>query len=151
MRKINNSPESKEGYNPLPEIVGHLDRRPTQIPVEELVTQGELIKLQQIRGNPKLHRKSEHGFTLLRHAAKENKIETLEFLLSKRCDIDAEDDDEQRALHTAAMFSHAEFMMMMILLEKGADVNICNDFGNTPLHFAIINGGDVKVVETLSK
>ena len=79
-----------------------------QIPVEELVTQGELIKLQQIRGNPKLHRKSEHGFTLLHHAAKEKKIEALEFLISKGCDIDAEDDDEQTALHTAAMFGHAD-------------------------------------------
>ena len=58
-------------------------------------------------------------------------------------------DDEQRALHTAAMSGHAEFMM--ILLEKGADVNICDDIGNTPLHVAIINVGDVKVVETLIK
>ena len=42
MRKINKSPESKEGYNPLPEIVGHLDWRPTtaKIPVGELVIQG---------------------------------------------------------------------------------------------------------------
>ena len=42
-------------------------------------------------------------------------------------------------------------VMQMIVLEKGADVNICNDFGNTLLHVVIINGGDVRVDETVIK
>ena len=149
MDGINKSPESKEEYNPLLEIVSHFDGRVTLIPVEELVSQGELAKLQQIKDRSKLHRKSAHGFTLLHHAAKENKLETLEFLLSQGCNIDADDDDEQSPLHKAAMFGHADFMT--ILLEKGADVDKRDDYGNTPLHAAIINGGDVKVIETLIK
>ena len=146
MDGVNKPPDSKERYNPLPEIVGHFDRRVMLILVEELVSQGELAKLQQIKDHSKLHGKSAHGFTLLHHAAKENKIETLEFLLSEGCDIDADDDDEQTALHKAAMFGHAEFVTT--LLEKVADVNK-REYGNTPLHAAITNGGDVKVIEKL--
>jgi len=147
MDGINKSSESKERYNPLPEIVCHFDRSLTMIPAEELVNRGEVAKLLQIKDRSRLNRKSANGFTLLHHAAKENKIEAVEFLLSHGCDINAVDNDGQTALHKAAMFGHAEFVT--ILLEKGANANKCDNYGNAPLHAAITNGGDVNVIEKL--
>jgi len=67
--------------------------------------------------------------------------------VNKGCDIDAKDDDEQTALHKAAMFGHAE--TVKVLLDHGANFNKRDSNGNTPLHGAIINGGDVKVIELL--
>ena len=51
------------------------------------------------------------------------------------------------SLHKAAMFGCAR--AAKALIENGADVNKGDNFGNTPLHMAIISGGDVKVIETL--
>ena len=139
--------EGQSHYDPLPQATSTFKRRVTEPTVEELAAQGRLTELQQIKDYTKLRRKSHQGFTLLHHAAKENKSEIIEFLLSKGCDIDADDDDGQTALHKAAMFGRAR--AAKALIENGADVNKRDDFGNTPLHVAIISGGDVKVIETL--
>ena len=76
-----------------------------------------------------------------------NKTEIIEFLMNKGCNVDEDDDDEQSALHKAAMFGHAE--AVKFLLKNGADANKSDGNGNTPLHMAIITGGDAKVTKTL--
>ncbi|XP_065915159.1 transient receptor potential cation channel subfamily A member 1-like isoform X2 [Dysidea avara] len=139
--------EEGSPHNPIPEETSSFRRRVMQPTVEELAAKGKLSELQQIKDYTKLHSKSQHGFTLLHHAAKENKAKIIEFLVSKGCDIDADDDDEQTALHKAAMFGCSE--AAKVLLENRGDVNRSDGNGNTPLHIAIISGGDVKVIETL--
>ncbi|XP_065915152.1 transient receptor potential cation channel subfamily A member 1-like [Dysidea avara] len=139
--------ELKERYSRLPEIVAPLKRRSTQPTMEELAIDGDLSKLQQINDSSKLHRRSKHGFTLLHHAAKENKAEIIEFLVSKGCDIDADDDEEQTALHKAAMFGYAA--TVKVLLDNGANVNKGDGNGNTPLHIVIFSGGDIEVIKVL--
>ncbi|XP_065915162.1 transient receptor potential cation channel subfamily A member 1-like [Dysidea avara] len=149
IRKSVEDLELKEKYSHLPEIVSPLNRRATQPTIEEMTIDGNLSKLQQIKDHSKLSRKSQHGFTLLHHAAKENRTEIIEFLVSKGCDIDADDDDEQTALHKAAMFGHAE--TVKVLLENEANVNKVDGNGNTPLHIAVIRGGDIEVIKALAE
>ena len=129
------------------EVTSTFKKRVTQPTLEELAAQGKLSELQQIKDYTKLCNKSQRGFTLLHHAAKENRAEIIEFLVSKGCDIDADDDDEQTALHKAAMFGRSE--AAKALLKSGADVNKGDGNGNTPLHIAINSGGDIKVIESL--
>ena len=91
--------------------------------------------------------RSQSGFTMLHHAAKEDRPDIIEFLVNAGCDINVGDDEGQTPLHKAAMFGNAE--SVKLLLEKGADVNKVDNSGHTPLHIAIITGGDVEVVSTL--
>ena len=151
MEKIHKSVEDlelKEKYSRLPEVITPFKRKETQPTLEELAIDGNLSKLQQITDNAKLYRKSQYGFTLLHYAAKENRAETIEFLVSKGCNIDADDDEEQSALHKAAMFGHAEAVKS--LLENGANANKGDINGNTPLHIVIIRGGDIEVTQMLA-
>ena len=147
MDGANNGVVLQERYSHLPEILFPINRRAMQPTVEELAIDGNLSKLQQITDNTKLVRKSQYGFTLLHHAAKENKTEIIEFLVNKGCNIDEVDDDEQTALHKAAMFGHAE--AVKTLLENGANANKGDSNGNTPLHIVIIRGGDIEVIKPL--
>ena len=87
------------------------------------------------------------GFTLLHYAAKENRVEVIEYLVSSGCDINAADDNKQTPLHKSVMFGHTE--SVKLLIDKGANVNKVDNNGNTPLLVAIINGGDFCAVKAL--
>ena len=46
-------------------------------------------------------------------------------------DVNAKDEDETTPLHRAAYYGHKE--IVVLLIAKGADVNVKNDVGYTPL------------------
>ena len=114
---------------------------------DQLIFQGRLQDLMKTIDYSELDGRSQSGFTMLHYAAKDNKPEIIEFLVSSGCDINPGDDDEQTPLHKAAIFGGVE--SIQLLLEKGADVDKVDNNGHTPLHVAIISGGDTKVVKTL--
>ena len=113
----------------------------------ELVTEGNLNKLKTTINLSHINRKYQFGFTLLHYAAKENRPEVIEYLISSGCDINAVDDDEQTPLYKSAMFGHTK--SVQLLIDKGANVNQIDNNGNTPLHVAIISGGDFGIVKAL--
>lgn len=126
---------------------GTISRSRTPLSMDQLIVQGRLQDLMRTIDYSKLDGRSQSGFTMLHHAAKENRVEIIEFLVNTGCDINAGDDEEQTPLHKAAMFGNVE--SMQLLLEKGADVNKVDSSGQTPLQIAIISGGDIEVVSTL--
>ena len=115
--------------------------------VEQLTVQEKLQEMMKTIDYSKLDGRSQSGFTMLHHAAKEDRSDIIEFLVNTGCDINAGDDEGQTPLHKAAMFSNIESVKR--LLEKGANANKVDNSGNTPLHIAIISGGDIEVVSTL--
>ena len=122
-------------------------RSRTPLSMEQLTVQEKLQELMKTIDYYKLDGRSQSGFTMLHHAAKENRPDIIEFLVNTGCDINAEDDEGQTPLHKAAMFGNVE--SVKLLLEKGADANKVDNSGHTPLHIAIITGGDIEVVSTL--
>ena len=122
-------------------------RSRTPLSMEQLTVQEKLQALMKTIDYYKLDGRSQSGFTMLHHAAKEDRPDIIEFLVNTGCDINAEDDEGQTPLHKAAMFGNVE--SVKLLLEKGADANKVDNSGHTPLHIAIITGGDIEVVSTL--
>ena len=139
--EINNTNENGQG------IFFSNKRKSTQ-PIEvQLATEGSLSELRRVIDLSQIYQKYQHGFTLLHYAAKENKLDVIEYLVSSGCDINAVDDDEQTPLHKSAMFGHTK--SVQLLIDKGANVNQIDNNGNTPLHVAIISGGDFGIVKAL--
>ena len=114
---------------------------------QELAAEGNLTELTKVIDPSQIDQKHELGFTLLHYAAKENRLEVIEYLVSSGCDINAIDDDKQTALHKSAIYGHTE--SVKLLIDKGANVNQVDKHGNTPLHVAIMCGGDYCIVEAL--
>ena len=76
---------------------GAISRSRTPLSMEQLTIQEALMKTMDCS---KLDAKSQNGFTMLHHAAKENRPDIIEFLVNSGCNIDAEDDEGQTPLHT---------------------------------------------------
>src|SRR6266404_3729646 len=90
-------------------------------------------------------------------AARENRTEMAEFLLSKGADVDARDDDGYTALFYAAYnfgsedANGATIPMAKLLLTRGANVNTAAHDGSTPLMWAAAKGeGDIAQVLALA-
>lgn len=58
-------------------------------------------------------------------------------------------DERDTPLHLAALFGHEE--IMEILLRTGADPNVFNNIGDTPLHVAVSKASNVSIIEILLK
>src|SRR6266404_9835886 len=87
-------------------------------------------------------------------AARENRTEMAEFLLSKGADVDARDDDGYTALFYAAYnfgsedANGATIPMVKLFLVHGAKVNVIGKDGSTPLMWAAAKG-EVDIIEML--
>ena len=124
----------------------HIKKRKLSQPAE-LAAEGNISELTKTIDVSQINHKYQFGFTLLHYAAKENRLEVIEYLVSSGCDINAVDDEGQTPLHKSTMFGHAE--SVKLLIDKGANVNQTDNNGNTPLHVAIKSGGDFNVVKVL--
>jgi len=78
------------------------------------------------------------GFTALLFAAQQGDIESMRILLDAGADIDFATKEEGSALVIATAAGHEE--LANYLLERGADPNIKDAYGHTPLHFAVHRG-----------
>ena len=115
----------------------------------ELAAEGNLTELTTTINILDIDHKYQFGFTLLHYAAKENRVEVIEYLVTSGCDVNAVDDDGQTPLYKSAMFGHQQ--SVQLLIDKGADVNKVDNNGNTPLHVAIMSGGGFNIIKALLK
>ena len=74
--------------------------------------------------------------TLLHCAARNNRTEIVNLLLSKGADVNARDNDNRTPLHWAAYYGNTE--IVNLLLSKGADVNARDNENRTALHDAAV-------------
>lgn len=81
---------------------------------------------------------NEKGQTLLHIAVLYNKMDVVEFLLGKKCDVNVTDNCGETPLHYAAKKGHQN--ILLFLLQNCARANVVNLEGNTPLHIAANNG-----------
>jgi uncharacterized protein len=83
-------------------------------------------------------REATGGFTALLFAAQQGDLESTKILLDAGADINFATNEEGSALVIATAAGHEE--LAMYLLERGADPNIQDAYGLTPIHFAIHEG-----------
>jgi len=79
--------------------------------------------------------------TLLMIAVIHDKIDIVNFLLSKGSNIDIQDENGSTALHFACNNGNME--LVKILVTNGANINIDDNYNSTPLHFAILRNEDI--------
>ena len=117
--------------------------------LHELAAEGNLTELKKaIAIDPsRIDCKDKSEYSLLHSAAKKDRLEVIEYLVSSGCNVDALDKDGQSPLHISAKFGHTE--SVKLLVGKKANVNQSDNHGNTPLHVAIMSGGDFGIAETL--
>ena len=73
----------------------------------------------------------------------------VELLISYGADINHQDKNGLTALHVAARGRHSD--ICRILLENGANAAILDSIKNSPLHYAVSEANDVKVIEELAR
>lgn len=71
-------------------------------------------------------------------AASEGKVAAIRFLLEKRVDINAQDASGCTALVISAQHNHSN--CIVFLVKNGADVTLCDNSGDTALHWAAYKG-----------
>ncbi len=76
----------------------------------------------------------EFGNTLLHHFVREGDQEMVEHEIIRGADLDHFNIERRNALHEAVVFGHAR--IIRFLLDQGADVNVQNNDGTTPLMLA---------------
>jgi len=67
-------------------------------------------------------------------------IDNIRFFLGRGADVDAVDDNHSTLLHVATYYGSVE--LSQLLLEHGANVNVRDQEGQTPLHRALVNTED---------
>ncbi len=106
---------------------------------------------QLIRENPLLvNVKDENGQTPLYFAAREANTEAARFLLSNHAAVDAKDRWGRTPLFAAVYEEPLVFEripIVTLLIESGADVNLKDESGDTPLHMAAF--GEAEIVKRL--
>ncbi len=96
-----------------------------------------------------IHPVTNMGFTVLYFAAKNGNVGLIEYCLSLQVDVNQKDPDGQTPLYIATGVARS-IASVRLLLQHGADPNIPDYSGRTPLMQASKNG-DYKIVEELIK
>lgn len=109
-----------DGYNPLHTVIEQSDGD-SQIHYE-------ICKL-LIKYGANINIKNSSGYTPLMEAVQSNAYSIVKLLLRKKCDIDAQNNQGITALMMAA-HDMEDIKMCKLLLQKGADFNIKNKFGD---------------------
>jgi len=86
------------------------------------------------------------GASSLHYAARYGSTEVLKFLLGLDIDLDVRTADGSTALHLAA--EHGVFSAVKPLLDAGANPNLVNNHGKSPLEVAVANK-NLEIVESL--
>ena len=69
---------------------------------------------------------------------------TIRFFLERGADVDAVDDNHSSLLHVASFYGNVE--VVRLLLERGANTNVRNSEGQTPLHRILVKFEDKDVL-----
>ena len=122
------------------------NRRPLIIAAENGAT--KMVEL-LVQYNALLEIEDQIGMTALSRATRSDRLETVQFLLSRGAEIETvtKDLDQKRPLHAAAMDGHLE--MTEMLLDGGADINTCEGCdGRTALMLAA-QFGQIQIIDVL--
>jgi ankyrin repeat protein len=106
-------------------------------PIHQAAGDGDIEGVKKcIEKNPKLlNARNPDGRTALHEAAAEGQAEIVEFLLSKKADMNVKDKKGQTALHLAAKDGYIE--VISLLIKNKAELNVKDEKGMTPLAIAI--------------
>jgi ankyrin repeat protein len=115
----------------------------TLIPIQEAVRVHSLETVTRlVKEGANLKWKSSNGDTLLHEIAKTGRTDILEFFLqSKRLYIHRKNSDGRNALMVATRYSR--FEATRLLVQYGANVQSKDNFGFTPLFYAVISGNSL--------
>ena len=123
--------------------------------LEEERGPGRLAECQKlIQGSTGINAQDDNGMTALHHAARNPYSGAIpRELINSGSEIDAQDADGKTALYYLVASAKARptpltESTMQALLDKHADVNIADKYGNTPLHLAVAAGDD-EMIKTL--
>lgn len=96
----------------------------------------EIAKLLLVAGaDPGLESaKDDNSYAALNYTAGTGNLKLAEVLIAAQVDVNHRTSDGSTALHVAAGTNHPE-----IVRTSGADVNLANTFGNTPIYYASNN------------
>lgn len=94
--------------------------------------------------------KDKYGQSTLHHAAKCNDVKMIEYLLSKRADVNIVQMNELTPLHLAVQenVDDSHYRSIRMLLKNGANINACTKYGRTPLQMSTFQN-NFKTVELL--
>jgi ankyrin repeat protein len=88
--------------------------------------------------------------TILINSAAKGNIEIAKFAIENGADVNFQDSSGYTSLHFCALYKYSD--LTDLLLDKGADVNVCDEHGNPPIWTAIFNSkGDFEIVRKLYK
>jgi len=98
--------------------------------------------------NPKLvFGKDEYGFTIVHAVASTDNEEIAKLILSYKIDVNSKNEDGITPIHNVMYPNIAQ-----ILIDSGANINITDNGGNTPLHIQASDGEERNdVIEVLLK
>lgn len=133
-------------YNGQPEIVEELLARDYELDIWEAAATGQVARAAKlVTANPELaNAYAPDGFTPLGLAAFFGNLEVLALMLQSGAEVNypSKNPMQVRPLHSAVAHRDAETAMAManLLLERGAEVNVAQRGGWTPLHQAAAHG-----------
>lgn len=99
-----------------------------------------------VDGRDLINSSSQAGWTALQRAARNGRVDVVQFLLDHNVTVDALNANGCTALHWAVAYGHAA--VVKLLLEHGATTKGINKYGRSALYYAA-KGGDPTVVSIL--
>lgn len=105
------------------------------------IAASELTMLQTLIERTNINTRDNRGGTALHYATMWRNITIMEWLLTNNADANIQDVFGDTALHLAADLRD-NHRCINLLLEKGANPNIVNNHGNSPLYNAAVKGDD---------
>ena len=97
--------------------------------VEYVITDEEILR--SIAAIDDIEQTDRYGRTLLINAAACERINVIQYLLSRNADINASDKNGFTALHMAVQTKNID--LIKFLIENGSDIHARNTYGNEPL------------------
>lgn len=89
--------------------------------------------MKHINDIPDIDLKGRDGRTLLIHACAYNKKTIVQHLIDKSADLNLQDDMGYSALHACVISNNLD--CAKLLVQAGANINLCDNIGNVPLFY----------------
>lgn len=116
--------------------------------LSRIIDSGDLDRVKFICGSHGIDAYDSYYRTTLILAVTSNKRQIVDWLLKEKANINNRDRNGYTCLHFCGQEKHEE--MTKLLLANGADPNLPDEHGNSPLWTALFNAkGDFKVVKLL--